>query len=163
ELLQSDFDRLILNGDVLDSLNMHRLQSEHWAVLDQIRKLARKREVVLLRGNHEGSPADWLGEFGPVHVLSQLLEGEMCDEYRLQVGDRPYAVLHGDIFDRTMNLSRIGDAADYAYNVIQGISRPFARWLKSRVKHWGGVIRSVRDGATAYAREKQVEGIITGH
>lgn len=162
-LLETDFDRLILNGDTVDNLNLKRLRPQDWAVLSQLRTIARKRELVLIRGNHEGMHTGDRPTFGPLDVLGELVQAELCEEYFLTVGRLRYVVLHGDRFDRTLNLTWIGDVADGCYQFFQRCSRRMARWLKRRVKHWGGVVASVKAGAVAYARQLGCHGVITGH
>jgi UDP-2,3-diacylglucosamine pyrophosphatase LpxH len=163
ELLHTDFDRLILNGDTVDHLNFRRFRGVDWAVLAQLRRIARERELILIRGNHDGDRRTWDYELGPLDVLAELLEADLREEYVLRVGRRRYLILHGDQFDRTLNLTWVGDAADSCYRMVQSCSRPFARWLKGRVKQWGGVIRHVRHGAFEHARRHRCDGIITGH
>jgi UDP-2,3-diacylglucosamine pyrophosphatase LpxH len=162
-LLRTDFDRLILNGDTVDHLNLRRFTPSHWAVLGQLRAVARKRQLILIRGNHEGARPTAGRPFGPLDVLAQLLETELHEEYQLRVGAQRYLVFHGDRFDQTLRMTWLGGVADYCYGVIQRWSRPLARWLKGRVKHWGGVVSSVRVGAVAYARRKNCQGVIIGH
>ena len=47
--------RLILNGDVFDSIDFRRLNKNHWKVLSLIRKLSDHLEIIWLCGNHDGS------------------------------------------------------------------------------------------------------------
>src|SRR6185503_15124972 len=47
--------RLIINGDVFDSIDFRRLRKTHWKVLSQIRHLSDKIEVIWIAGNHDGS------------------------------------------------------------------------------------------------------------
>src|SRR5215471_14460211 len=47
--------RLILNGDVFDSIDFRRLRKDHWAVLSLLRKLSDRVEIIWLAGNHDGS------------------------------------------------------------------------------------------------------------
>jgi len=49
-LLQTEFDCLILNGDVVDHLNFERFRPTDWAVLAELRRVARERELILIRG-----------------------------------------------------------------------------------------------------------------
>src|SRR5262245_65883233 len=49
--------KLILNGDVFDSIDFRRLKKHHWRVLSEIRKLSDETEVVWINGNHDG-PAE---------------------------------------------------------------------------------------------------------
>jgi UDP-2,3-diacylglucosamine pyrophosphatase LpxH len=162
-LLRTHFDRLILNGDTVDSLNFRRFQSGHWAVLDQLRSIARERELILIRGNHEGVGTVSEQAFGPLDVLAQLLETELREEYQLRVGKDRYLVFHGDRFDRTLGTTWLVDCADYFYRTAQRCSLSLAAWLKGRVKHWGGVVGGVRRSAVEYARQKGCQGVIIGH
>src|SRR6516165_12739352 len=47
--------RLILNGDVFDSIDFRRLNKNHWRVLSLLRKLSDRIEIIWLCGNHDGS------------------------------------------------------------------------------------------------------------
>src|SRR5262249_26248630 len=79
ELLQAILDeriatrRLIINGDVFDSIDFRRLKKTHWKVLSQIRHLSDKIDVVWIAGNHDG----------PAEIVSHLLGVEVCEEYIL--------------------------------------------------------------------------------
>lgn len=161
-LLQTDFDRLILNGDTVDHLSFPRFRPQDWAVLSELEAVARERELVLIRGNHEGDP-EGNHRVGPLDVLARLLGVPLHEEFVLDVHHQRYLVLHGDQFDRTLNLTTIGYAAEGIYKLVQRCSRPMARWLKSCVKHHCGVVGSVSRGAAAYAQRKQCHGVITGH
>src|SRR5262245_60241750 len=85
--LDAEFDCLILNCDTVNSLNLKKLQPEHWLILAQLREVARQRELILIRGNHDGglSAAD---EFGPCDVLAAMLGVKLREEYMLDVGGR---------------------------------------------------------------------------
>src|SRR5262249_20372682 len=85
------------------------------------------------------------------------------EEYDLRVGDKKYLVLHGDQFDRSLNLTWVGDAADWGYRQIQGVSLRLALWLKGRVKHLGGIVRTVQEEAIQLASRRGFAGVITGH
>jgi UDP-2,3-diacylglucosamine pyrophosphatase LpxH len=163
QLLRTDFDQLILNGDTIDSLNFRRFRRGDWGVANLLRGIARERELVLIRGNHDG----WVDHdepgYGSLDVLADLLGAPMREEYELVVEGGSYLVLHGDQFDRTLNLTWVGHAADWCYNRIQRMSKPTAKWLKGRVKHWGGVVASVKRGAIPYAQKLGCTGVITGH
>ena len=112
------FDRLILNGDTIHSVNLRKLNGAHWALLNRFRKLGRSRELILIRGNHDheadhvpyhlanGNIANGTAtsngngaaehDIGTVSVLPGLLEVAMREDYRLDVDGQPYIVLHGD-------------------------------------------------------------------
>lgn len=161
-LLQTDFDRLILNGDTIDHLNFARFRSQDWAVLSELQAIAQERELVLIRGNHEGNQ-DSEHRVGPLDVLARLLGVDLHEEFVVEIQNQRYLILHGDQFDSTLNLTNIGYAAEGCYKFVQRCSRPVARWLKSCVKHYCGVVHSVSRGAIAYAHGKNCQGVITGH
>lgn len=161
-LLQTRFDRLILNGDVVNSLNLKKIKPKHWEVVSQLRDLARKRELILIRGNHDGDAHDDLA-FGPPQVLATLLGTELHEEYSVQVDGRRYLVLHGDRFDPTLNWPIITDTADWCYQTTQKFNRKAARWLKHRAKKLGGVVPIVKRRSVLYARDLGYEGVVAGH
>jgi UDP-2,3-diacylglucosamine pyrophosphatase LpxH len=164
QMLCSDFDRLVLNGDTVNSLNFAKFRRQDWRVVEMLKSVARERELVLIRGNHDAQTDDDPERgFGSQEMLGELLGTEMREDYELQVADGRYLILHGDQFDRTLNLTWVGTTADWCYGHIQYLSRPTAKWLKGRVKHWGGVVASVKRGAIPHARERGCSGVITGH
>ena len=62
--------RLILNGDVFDSIDFRRLKKHHWKVLSLLRKLSDRIEISWINGNHDG----------PAEIISHLLGVEVRDE-----------------------------------------------------------------------------------
>ena len=62
-LRKYEYKKLILNGDILDGLHFHRLNTAHWEILSKFRKLTATCEVVWVHGNHDAKPS----------VLSKLL------------------------------------------------------------------------------------------
>src|ERR1700742_3142458 len=81
--------RLIINGDVFDSIDFRRLKKTHWKVLSQIRHLSDKIDVVWIVGNHDG----------PAEIVSHLLGVTVVEEYVLTSGSRDFLVIHGHVFD----------------------------------------------------------------
>jgi UDP-2,3-diacylglucosamine pyrophosphatase LpxH len=161
-LLRTDFDRLILNGDTINNLNLKKFKPHHWGVIERLRAIARERELILIRGNHDGQPVQGK-RFGPLDVLATLLDVELHEEYPLTVAGREYLVLHGDRFDPTLQWPLLTDAADWCYQATQKLNKRAAKWLKRRVKRLGGVVEFVKRRAARYARSVGCEGIIAGH
>jgi UDP-2,3-diacylglucosamine pyrophosphatase LpxH len=164
-------DRIILNGDTLNGVNLRKLTPEHWSVVGRLRELARSRELILVRGNHDYDPngtvnGDGNGHapsFGSQDVLPALLGVPMHEEYRLDIGGRPYLVLHGDRFDPTLHYPLLSEMADWCYQLSQKINKKLAKWLKKKSKRWGGVLEWVRKQSAAYARRQGFTGVVTGH
>src|SRR6185369_4558102 len=98
-----DFDRLILNGDTIDSLDFRRFRRWDWNILELLQTIARQRELVLIRGNHDGAGDPEGG--GGLAVLPHLLGVPMIEEYEVETAEGRLLVLHGDQFDRTLNMT----------------------------------------------------------
>jgi UDP-2,3-diacylglucosamine pyrophosphatase LpxH len=180
---RESFDRLILNGDTLNSVNLRKLNGNHWRLLDRFRQLGRSRELILIRGNHDhdydhipyshhlngdgggkrnGHPAQER-EPGTCDVLPGLLEVPMVENYRMEVGGKPYMILHGDQFDPTLNYPMVTEVACFCYQFTTKVNKKLAKWLKKKSKRWGGVLEYVRGKSVKYAQESRVAGVITGH
>jgi len=164
ELLRRErFDRLVLNGDTVNSLNFRKFTRDHWAVLERLRQLGRERELILLRGNHDHElPRDG-GEFTDADVLPALLGVPMREEFRLEAGGRPYLLLHGDRFDPTLNYPAVTEVAEWCYQLSQKLNRKLAKWLKKKSKRWGGVLEWVRVQSISHAKRHGYAGVLTGH
>jgi UDP-2,3-diacylglucosamine pyrophosphatase LpxH len=163
------FDRLVLNGDTINNLNLRKLRPSHWQVIDCLRRESRSRELVLVRGNHDHDQRHFENDqpggdgFGPHDVLPALLGVPMVEEYRLDVGGRSYLVLHGDRFDPTMRYPAVTEMADWCYQLSQKVNHKLAKWLKKKSKKWGGVLEFVRSQSVGHARLFNCEGVVTGH
>lgn len=162
KLLDLDFDRLILNGDTVDHLNFGKFQPRDWRVINDLRRISAERELILIRGNHDGRGCVSKG-FGPQDLLAELLRVDLFEEYELDVGGDRYLVLHGDQYDQTLNVTWLGDAADWVYRQTQRGSKSVAHFLKAGVKLFGGVVTCVKRGAVAEARARGFAGVVTGH
>ena len=162
DLLRTDFDRLVLNGDTVDHPDPRRLRAPDWRVVALLKAVARERELVVVRGNHDALPGPGNAR-GATHFVAELLRTPVVEEYVLEVGGGRYLVVHGDQFDGTMNLTWVGDVADWVYQGMQRLSRPLAHFAKQASKHVCGVVESVERGAVAHARRRGFAGIITGH
>ena len=160
-LLRSNFDRLILNGDTVNSLNFKKFTPLHWQMIDQLRSIARQRELILIRGNHDG--AGKADGFGSLHVLATLLGVELHEDYRLDAAGRRYLVLHGDQFDPTLNWPIITDVAEWGYQAVQRLNTKGAKWLKHQAKKIGGVVEFVKRSSVHHARRQDCTGVIAGH
>jgi UDP-2,3-diacylglucosamine pyrophosphatase LpxH len=148
--------RLILNGDVFDSIDFRRLKKSHWKVLSLLRKLSDRMEIIWLCGNHDGS----------AEIVSHLLGVTVKDDYVLRSGARQVLVLHGHVFDDFLDAHPILTwVGDLVYFALQWIDRThyFAKLAKNGSKTFLRCARKVRDGATAHARKKHCTAVCCGH
>ncbi len=148
--------RLIINGDVFDSIDFRRLKKTHWKVLSLLRHLSDKIEVVWTCGNHDG----------PAEIISHLLGVQVLNQYILESGGRRMLVMHGHIFDDFIDhhpvLTWVGDLI---YNVLQRVDRRHyvARLAKARSKVFLHCLDKVQTKSLAYAAKLGCHAVICGH
>lgn len=148
--------RLILAGDVFDSLDFRRLRKHHWGVLSKIRSMSDETEVVWINGNHDGS----------AEIVSHLLGTPVVDEYVFTTGGLKVLVLHGHVFDRFIAdhpfLTRAGD---WFYRTLQRLdtSHTWARVAKHSSKQYLRCRQQIKDSAVEYARRCGCDVVVCGH
>ncbi len=148
--------RLILNGDVFDSIDFRRLQKSHWKVLSLLRKLSDELEILWINGNHDG----------PAEVVSHLLGVTCTDEAVVESGGRNVLFLHGHRFDQFITRHPILTwFADRAYHLLQKIdpSHHFARLAKKRSKTFLRCARKIEEESVRYAARKGCDAVCCGH
>lgn len=148
--------RLILNGDVFDSIDFRRLKKSHWKVLSLLRKLSDEIEVVWVCGNHDGT-AD---------IVSHLLGLEVVDEIVVPSGEKKVLFLHGHQFDQFIDRYPTATRlADGLYRLIQRIDRShrFAKMAKRRSKTFLRSTEKIRTGAVNRAKELGADVVCCGH
>jgi UDP-2,3-diacylglucosamine pyrophosphatase LpxH len=148
--------KLILNGDVVDSIDFRRLSKAHWKVLSLLRKLSRRLEIIWISGNHDGS----------AHIISQLLGVKFKDEHILEHNDERILVLHGHQFDNFLDahpvLTWVGDQI---YLLLQKIDRTHyvAKLAKSSSKTFLRCARRIEDMSVEHARRRKCTIVCCGH
>ncbi len=148
--------RLILNGDVFDSIDFRRLNKSHWKVLSLLRKLSDEIEITWLCGNHDGS----------AEIVSHLLGVTVTNEYVLETGGRDILILHGHAFDEFLDSHPVLTwLADCAYAFLQWIDRThyFAKLAKHSSKTFLRCARKIEEGAVDLARRKNCVAVCCGH
>lgn len=149
-------NRLILNGDIFESLDMRKMNKKHRQALAMLRKLSNKMEVVWVVGNHDG----------PSDKASVLFGSMVFDRYVLHSGDKKVLVLHGHVFDdfikRHPFLTWVGDTI---YSFLQSIDRShnLARMAKYGTKTYLKCAEDVRLKAVALAMIEGFDAICCGH
>lgn len=143
-LEKEKFDRLILVGDIFDIENMMKRpywDEHHTRFLKKIFKIAKKKEVIYVIGNHDY----------PLHYLQEYTEKiaglKLCREYRYESGGKRILCIHGDQYDSvSRRLHRVGD---FFYNLLLHLNSvvswirsllgldywSVSKWCKDRVKN----------------------------
>jgi UDP-2,3-diacylglucosamine pyrophosphatase LpxH len=148
--------RLILNGDVFDSIDFRRLGKNHWKVLSLLRKLSDRIEIIWLAGNHDGS----------AEIISHLLGVIVLDEYVLESGAERLLILHGHVFDEFIDTyPRVTWLVDRIYRVLQWLDKThsFAKMAKHGSKTFLRCAKKIADGAVELARKRGCTAAICGH
>ena len=148
--------RLILNGDVFDSIDFRRLKKQHWKILSLLRKLSDEIEILWINGNHDG----------PSEIISHLLGVAVRDEVVIPSGGRKVLVLHGHRFDEFIERYPLTTRlADTLYRFLQWLdqSHYIARQAKSRSKMFLRCVEKVQARSVEYARRKGCDAVCCGH
>lgn len=148
--------RLILNGDVFDSIDFRRLKKQHWKVLSLLRKLSDEVETIWINGNHDG----------PAEFVSHLLGLAVEDEIVIESGSKRILLLHGHRFDEFIDrYPRTTKIADTLYRFLQYLDKnhTVARQAKQKSKMFLRCAGKIADGSRAYARRKGCHAVCCGH
>jgi UDP-2,3-diacylglucosamine pyrophosphatase LpxH len=148
--------RLILNGDVFNSIDFRRLKKHHWRVLSQLRKLSDHLEIIWICGNHDGS----------AEVVSHLLGVTVAEEYVLVSGGRRILVLHGHRFDEFIdNHPILTSVADRVYSFLQKLDREhyWAKLAKKSSKTFLRCTRLIEEKSRLYAAGLGCAAVCCGH
>ena len=148
--------RLILNGDVFDSIDFRRLRKTHWKVLSLVRKLSDRVDVLWINGNHDG----------PSEVVSQLLGVTCVDEAVIESGGRRILFLHGHRFDEFISRHPVLTwTADRVYHLLQRVDRSHAvaRLAKRKSKTFLRCARKIEHDAVRYAARRGCQAVCCGH
>jgi UDP-2,3-diacylglucosamine pyrophosphatase LpxH len=148
--------RLVLNGDVFDSIDFRRLKKHHWNVLSELRRLSDEVEITWINGNHDG-PAD---------IVSHLLGVEVSEELVVESGGRRVLFLHGHRFDEFISRYPLFTRfADKCYQALQWLDRThtFAKLAKQRSKSFLRNTEKIEAGAVRYAERLGCDAVCCGH
>lgn len=150
------YQRLILNGDILNGLQFKRLHAEHWDILSKLRKLSKGCEVVWVHGNHDAAS----------DILSSLLGLKVLNRYVWSSADKKFLAIHGHQFDRFLHdniiISRL---AFFLYDWLKHSSPDgyIIRQIKKRNRTWKRNSVEVAKGALRLARSLKVDYVFCGH
>lgn len=154
------FDRLILNGDIFDDLNLRRFAEKHWIVLDRIRKLAESREVVWIQGNHDGPPA----------FHGRLMGYKVLDNYVFDYRGHKVLVAHGDEFDdfqkNVKSLKRLKKLRNAFYGFAIWFDAPrkaALSWAQRSTRVFERAAEKVKHKAVQKALKEGASFVVVGH
>lgn len=158
----ASFTRLVLLGDIFDSLNFSRLCGKQWELFELIHRVSRTREVIWTAGNHDAKAF----EFGCA-MIGASPRGE-TETLVCEYGERKVVMMHGHQFDTFIGENpRVTSIASGAYLALQRLEpcrhRPIARMVKRSVKQWMRVDGEIGRKAVVFASEMGGQIAICGH
>jgi UDP-2,3-diacylglucosamine pyrophosphatase LpxH len=144
--------RVILNGDVFDSIDFRRLNKHHWKVLSLIRKLSNHVEITWLYGNHDDT----------AEIFSHMLGVTVMNEFILESGSRRILILHGHRFDNFLDKHPIITwLADCVYCFLQWVDRThyFAKLAKRGSKTFLRCAKKIEVCSIDHARRRGCDAV----
>ena len=157
KLLKNEkYDHLIVNGDLFDNKHIERYKKHHWNILNIIRKIAKKKKVTLIKGNHDENS----------RAIIKILGLDFVDEYSMEINGKRMLFIHYHQFDSFIKkYPIITTIAENVYYFIQKIdrSKKLSRWLKRTSKLFLQVKLRIRYMAIDYITDKPYDAIFGGH
>jgi UDP-2,3-diacylglucosamine pyrophosphatase LpxH len=158
--------RLVLNGDVFEDLNRtFRLHRQHWAILEQLRKMSDNCEVVWIKGNHDSI---YKNKKEDLVAISNLLGIKIKYQLIFDVNGHKILAIHGDKWDGYLyKYPVLNNFVTWIYDRLKqthsGITKRMVRWIKRKSKLLMRNGKYVMDGAVDYAHDLEVKMVICGH
>jgi UDP-2,3-diacylglucosamine pyrophosphatase LpxH len=159
KLLQSySFRKLILLGDVFESLNFKNLDKDCWDFLNYIGKISKDKKVRWVLGNHDA---------GLHNIFESLMNARIYEAYSWQFKQEKYLAIHGHQFDRFLiNNAFLSYLATVIYNFIQRIDtdeKKFSHFIKRQSKGWLRLSEKVAHSVMRYGKKNGANYVFCGH
>lgn len=152
------FRKLILLGDVFDSLDFRNLSPECGELLSYIGSLSREKKVRWVIGNHDE---------GLTSIFQPLMDARIYEAYSWQYQQKKYLAIHGHQFDRFLiNNALLSSLFTWFYNFVQKIDseeKRFSHYLKRKSKGWLRLSGKVARSALLYAKKNEADYVFCGH
>ncbi len=159
ELLKSySFRKLILLGDIFDSLDFRDIPKSSLELISYIGKIAKEKKIRWVIGNHDKGLSD---VFGP------LMDAKIYQVYEWEFEGKKYLAIHGHQFDRFLiNNAFLSYAATWFYNLIQRLDnekKTVSHYLKRKSKGWLRLSEKVARGAIRFSLKHSADYVFCGH
>jgi UDP-2,3-diacylglucosamine pyrophosphatase LpxH len=157
-LQEYSFRKLILLGDVFESLNFKNLSQDGWELLQYIGKLSKTKKIRWVEGNHDK---------GLSSIVSALVGAKIKKVYQWQYKKEKYLAIHGHQFDRFLiDNVIISYISTILYNILQKIDfkdKRMSRFVKRKSKGWLRISEKIFKSAVLYGKLKGVKYVFCGH
>jgi len=158
-LTRKSFGRLIILGDLFDRPQTVMLRESEWDLMDAIRSLSQRKEVIWVEGNHD----EGLGE-----VISSTLGIRTEKEYEWTSRGKRFLALHGHQFDiYTSSGSFAASFAGFTYGMLRRIDNFTGTDLFHRLcfenRSWKRSSEMVKESALRFGMERGADIMFCGH
>ena len=158
-LTRRSFGRLIILGDLFDRPRTVMLRESEWDLMDAIRGLSRRKEVIWVEGNHD----EGLGD-----VISAALGIRTEKEYEWTSRGKRFLALHGHQFDiYTSSGSFAASFAGFTYGMLRKIDNFTGTDLFHRLcfenRSWKRSSDMVKESALQFGKERGADIMFCGH
>lgn len=104
------FKKLILLGDIFESLNFRKLNKDDWELLSLLGNISRESKVIWVAGNHDAGLTDF---------FTSLTDVRVRNVYKWKYQNKKYLAIHGHQFDNFLvNNAFISFLANQVYKLI---------------------------------------------
>lgn len=152
------FKKLILLGDIFESLNFRKLNPSDWQLLSLIGNVSRESKVIWVAGNHDAGLTDF---------FTSLTDVRVYNVYKWKYQNKKYLAIHGHQFDNFLvNNAVISFLANQIYKFIQLLDfedKRISRAIKRKSKGWLRISKKVAQRALVYAKVMKVNYVFCGH
>lgn len=152
------FERLILLGDIFESLNLKDFSNNQLELVSLIRSLSSETEVVWIEGNHD----EGISKIAPL-----MLGINVYKQYRWEYNGEYYLAIHGHQFDDFIrNNEKLMKLIYYFHRLIQDFeynTGKLSRYLLQRSSSWFNLSDKVAQYAIDYAIKSGSKNIFCGH
>jgi UDP-2,3-diacylglucosamine pyrophosphatase LpxH len=152
------FQKLVLLGDIFDSLDFRHINPEGWEFLNYVGKISKQKKVRWVIGNHDLGLAD---------IFGSLVGAKVYKTYIWHYRRKTYLAIHGHQFDRFLiNNAFLSYLATRIYNFVQRIdfkNMKFSHFLKRKSKGWLRLSSKVARSALRYGVKNGADFVFCGH
>lgn len=153
-LKNNNYENLIINGDLFDSESFHRYNKDDWKILNKIRKIAKTKKVIFIKGNHDPD----------VDFLAAITGMELVDNYAFQINGVNFFAEHGDKYDYYITHRPLITTffTGLYYYIQKAKVQKLSRFLKRSSKSWIRAKDIVRD-KFIQKHHKDADVLLAGH
>ena len=155
-LKNEKYNHLIINGDLFDNKNIDRYKKSHWKALFILRKIAKKKKITFIVGNHDVKSKN----------IIKILGLDFVDRYEEKIGHKNFLFMHFHQFDPFIfKFPFITHLAEQVYYFFQWVdrSRRIARFLKRNSKSFLNIRNNIRNKAIYHIKLSNYDAIVGGH